>query len=361
MPAAASTTAPAAARCLDCGYVLDHLDARRCPECGRGFDPRDPATYTRKPPRVTWRLWLPGVGLAVGTGLLAWFVLLGGFGLGWGWAATLAVPLAAGGLVGYGCRVPASVGTTAGAVIGLAYVGLTLFGLVAGGIAGGFAGLLCGGMLLISILGPVLLAWAVGRVLRACLKRSRWDQAAHLPIVLGLIALPYVVAAIEGRLRPGAVASVTTTLDLAVPADAAFAAWRFYEDVPDDLPRPWLLSLSPSLRPSRVLGHARLVGDAQTCVYERGRLTKRLTAVDPAARRVEFVVTEQIDIEDQTLRLLGGSMTFASLPDGGCRATLVTTYRPLIRPRLLWRPAEVYAMRSVHRHVLAGIEREAGS
>ncbi len=31
--------------CLTCGYVLDYLPQPRCPECGRGFDPVDPATY----------------------------------------------------------------------------------------------------------------------------------------------------------------------------------------------------------------------------------------------------------------------------------------------------------------------------
>jgi hypothetical protein len=32
-------------RCLTCGYILDHLPAPRCPECGREFDPADAATF----------------------------------------------------------------------------------------------------------------------------------------------------------------------------------------------------------------------------------------------------------------------------------------------------------------------------
>ncbi len=31
--------------CRECGYVLDGLSEMRCPECGRGFDPDNPATY----------------------------------------------------------------------------------------------------------------------------------------------------------------------------------------------------------------------------------------------------------------------------------------------------------------------------
>lgn len=32
-------------RCLKCRYILDNLPEPRCPECGLGFDPQDPATY----------------------------------------------------------------------------------------------------------------------------------------------------------------------------------------------------------------------------------------------------------------------------------------------------------------------------
>lgn len=38
-------------RCLRCGYILDHLPAPRCPECGLEFDPDQPATYRHPQPR----------------------------------------------------------------------------------------------------------------------------------------------------------------------------------------------------------------------------------------------------------------------------------------------------------------------
>jgi hypothetical protein len=31
--------------CLGCSYVIDLLPQNRCPECGRAFDPDDPATF----------------------------------------------------------------------------------------------------------------------------------------------------------------------------------------------------------------------------------------------------------------------------------------------------------------------------
>ena len=36
---------PERKRCLGCGYILDGLPEPRCPECGRGFDPKDDTTY----------------------------------------------------------------------------------------------------------------------------------------------------------------------------------------------------------------------------------------------------------------------------------------------------------------------------
>jgi hypothetical protein len=32
-------------KCLQCGYVLEHLPGNRCPECGAPFNANDPASY----------------------------------------------------------------------------------------------------------------------------------------------------------------------------------------------------------------------------------------------------------------------------------------------------------------------------
>lgn len=39
--------------CMSCGYFLVGLRASQCPECGRGFDPNDPATMADVPLRPT--------------------------------------------------------------------------------------------------------------------------------------------------------------------------------------------------------------------------------------------------------------------------------------------------------------------
>jgi len=49
MPQAETTDTPATWYCLGCGYIIDHLPEKRCPECGREFDLSDPETYWIRP------------------------------------------------------------------------------------------------------------------------------------------------------------------------------------------------------------------------------------------------------------------------------------------------------------------------
>ncbi len=46
-------TAHRRARCIDCGYNLFGL-SKRCPECGRPFDPANMFTYTAPPVPWDW-------------------------------------------------------------------------------------------------------------------------------------------------------------------------------------------------------------------------------------------------------------------------------------------------------------------
>jgi hypothetical protein len=42
-------------RCLECAYNLHSLTERRCPECGKEFDPDDPSTYELTSPALRRR------------------------------------------------------------------------------------------------------------------------------------------------------------------------------------------------------------------------------------------------------------------------------------------------------------------
>jgi hypothetical protein len=50
MPQTDTADTPATRYCLGCGYIIDHLTERRCPECGREFDPADIWTFTTVDP-----------------------------------------------------------------------------------------------------------------------------------------------------------------------------------------------------------------------------------------------------------------------------------------------------------------------
>ena len=79
MTADHSTPRTHAAFCLGCGYSLRELPARRCPECGRPFDPADLRSMSLGHPLRPWQRWLlrptgwPTIALALlGTAALAY-------------------------------------------------------------------------------------------------------------------------------------------------------------------------------------------------------------------------------------------------------------------------------------------------
>lgn len=63
---------PSGRYCLGCGYALQGLSHRQCPECGRPFNPRDPLTTAAHPVRDS-RIVLAKVGmiLTIGLGILS--------------------------------------------------------------------------------------------------------------------------------------------------------------------------------------------------------------------------------------------------------------------------------------------------
>jgi len=71
--------------CRACGYPLIGLPGKTCPECGKEFDPQNPRTFARRPPRnMAWR-WGRRV-----AALILVLVVTASLCLGWlwsGWAA----------------------------------------------------------------------------------------------------------------------------------------------------------------------------------------------------------------------------------------------------------------------------------
>ena len=329
-------------RCLRCGYVLEGLPEPRCPECGRPFDLNNPATYNTKPPFVRWKYWLPGLLLSLGGGLglyvFVWAVS------GFGWATTLVVPFAAGALLGYACRVRIF------SLVLLSLIVLTalILGLFSLNIVGVFCGLVLAGIALGPLLIGSLTGWAAGHA-QAEPVRPRW----HLPTLVFLIG-PMLWGAIEGRpWRPAQAETVTTSVIIPASVGRAWNSLMFYDQVKGDPPPLFRLGMP---RPLYTTGSAAKVGDTKVCVYDKGRLAKKITARQPG-RLLSFVVTEQ-GFERHAMRLNSGSFIFEPIDTTHTRVTLSTTYTPLMRPRWCWRPFEKLAVHTLHGHVLAGMEKE---
>ena len=330
-------------RCRGCFYILENLAADRCPECGRPFDAGDPETFTRRPPFVWWTYWLPCLLLAGVGGGIIWAVLVAA--VGYGWATTLVMPAAIGSVIGYAVR------GRGGGAIALAAVGIALTLLVGAGLAGG----LCMFVLALVAVVPMVLGFLLGVALRATLKATRFSQREYLSIALLLV--PALVAVAEGRHDGLPVMSVSTVRVIDAPPGAAWDAIQFYEEV--RRPTPWLLWLSPSLRPRYTRGRSERVGDLKVCVYQHGHLVKRVTAVDPG-RRLAFDVVDQQQIENDGVRLIDGSFQLEPI-DGGrrTRVTLTTRYAPKLAPRFAYAWAEAWTVHTLHGHVLAGMTDRA--
>lgn len=341
-------------RCRGCGYVLENLPGNRCPECGTPFDFDDPDTYTLKPPLVRWRFWLPGLLLAVGGGMASYLVVLGlaGFGA----AGTLVLPACVGAIIGYACRVR----TFLIVLLGLVAITGVCMGLASLSLVSLWCGLVLAGI----ALGPLIVGTLAGVLLRTALKHSRFDQRWHLPLVAFLL-LPPAAGLVERAVqKPYAAETIRTSLVMDAPPRRAWEAVMFYEEVRREPPALFRLGMP---RPLYTSGASAAVGDEKTCVYDKGRLVKRITERD-AHRRLAFRVVEQ-GFEQHAMTLSGGAFEFEPAgpgPEGEAagdgagdagrtRVTLSTRYRPHLGPRWCWRPFERLTVHTLHGHVLRGM------
>lgn len=336
-------TAPA--RCKQCFYVIENLPDKRCPECGRAFDPAVPDTYTFNPPQVIvyWH-W----GLAL---LIASVVALATSGAllaagSWGYALWVGVPMGSAVILGYAVR-PAIVGWLLG-IVALGVIIITMF------MAMNIAGLFCGAILAIVIVLPLLCGVAVGAGLRLALKHNALEHARRVSIGLAL-GIPIAWGLIEGRPVPMAHESIVTTRIINAPVDVAWDSMMFYEEVEHTPPLILRIGLAHPLVTS---GSSQRVGDIKTCYYNKGHITKQVTQVQEH-ERLAFAIIEQNIGYERDVRLTGGNFAFEAVNEHQTRITLTTHYEPLLSPRFMWRWGDRYAVHTLHNHVMEGMARKA--
>ncbi|MEK6233795.1 MAG: hypothetical protein N2C14_03700 [Planctomycetales bacterium] len=327
--------------CLRCQEPLQSVHPR-CLRCSLPFDPEDPATFRNSPTFLRWQFWFPGFCLSTVVGVMI-YALLKSASQEMGVAMFLAVPVSFGAILGYATDTRIWWALFLG-ITGVAGVAFTL-------IAMNVAGLFCGLTLGLFFLGPAMFGVVLGWLLRFTLKGSTWTQRPFLPIVL-FILFPCGLQVVESCVgHAPTVATVQTSADFDVRADAAWNSIQFYEEVEHE--PTWLLRWALP-RPLRVEGAKEKVGDVARCVYDRGFLTKQITEADPG-RLLRFDVIEQKVHFEHDVKLLDGSFEITPLPGGRSRVTLSTRYRRMIHPRWLWEPCEREVIHSLHAHVLQGM------
>lgn len=335
-----------AARCKYCAYCIeDLLSPGVCPECGLRFDFSDPSSFTRRPPFLGWRFWFPGVALAAGLGILG--LAIGAFGFqSWGGSLWLATPTAIGGILGYRLRT-GPIWTAFACIVGLATFVLGVFML-------GLGGVFCGLVLSAIVLGPIALGVLFGQLLRTTLKNAGFSQRSYLPVIV-IFAGQLASYAVD-RPSPAAIETVTTSAVFEVPARDAYDSIVFYEQVTH--PPPWILRIGLA-RPISTTGSARAVGDVKTCLYNKGRIVKRITRAERGVVLAFDVIEQSIGYE-RDVALKRGAFEFVPLGPSRTLVKLSTTYEPLLRPRWCWRWGEEIGIHTLHRHVLEGMKLRAG-
>lgn len=333
-------------RCLECAYCLIGLTEKRCPECGRPFDLADASTFTLRPPLVLWRLWLPGVGLAILSGIIVFVVSLAGGG-GVGWGASLAAPTCIGVILGYRSRVR-PIARILLVLTVLTAVVFCLFSL-------SFVGLFCAGIFVVVAAIPCILGAFLGSGLRWRLKKSNFDQRSYLPVFLAIM-IPIALATAERIVdAPPDRMAVQTSRIINSPVRDAWNAICYYEQLSDD--RPLLFRLGAP-QPIGTRGRLTVPGDVQVCLYTKGRVIKRLREVVNQERLVFDVIEQNIGFERSAV-LRAGSFLFETIDSDTTKVTLRTEYDAPLKPRFCWEAAERITLRTLHNYILDGIERNA--
>ena len=333
------------ARCKTCFYVIEELEEARCPECGREFNPFDPASYTTKPPLLRWTLWFPGLAATCVVAILSTsiLVMLGN----WGWALWFGVPASVGTLLGY--RVPVRIPFLVILVFALVAVFIVTLGTL------NMAGVFCGVVLIGVVFGPMTFGMLIGLALRLVLKATNFSQRAYLPAILALLA-PIFWGVIEGPARQDhAVEMIETSRVVDAPIEAVWDSVVFFEEVEHKPPLILRIGLAHPLSTS---GSAKAVGDVKRCLYDKGHITKQITDVE-LHQRLSFAVIEQQIGYERDVRLIGGNFAFEAIDEKRTRVTLTTEYRPLLTPRFAWRWGERIAVHTLHNHVLEGMAIKA--
>lgn len=147
--------------------------------------------------------------------------------------------------------------------------------------------------------------------------------------------------------------SVVTRMAIAAEPARIWKGLLFFEEIRDRAPL-LLRLLLPA--PLGARGEKSSVGDEALCLYEGGRLVKRVTQSEPERRYAFDVVVQELRLGGG-MRLRGGAYELRRLAGGATEVAVSTRYESPWRPGWLWRPLETAVCRAFHRHLLGALRR----
>ena len=107
-------------------------------------------------------------------------------------------------------------------------------------------------------------------------------------------------------------------------------------------------------RPLGTTGIIKEIGAKTKCIYEGGFIDKTITAVsiNQQKAKFEFDVINQVNVEDYAIKLIDGGFYLSQRDDNQTTIMLRTNYKPLMTPRIIWRPFEKITNQALHRHII---------
>ncbi|MBI4606643.1 MAG: hypothetical protein HY721_32165 [Planctomycetes bacterium] len=344
---AVSRADPAVRYCKWCHAELGDASFE-CPRCRMSFNPGDGRSMHSPESLIAARSWLLGVVLSTVLGVFTYWTLWSLAG-DMGPALFISVPAAMGAALGYVTRLGLWLTAAASLFVIAIFVGALLTMNV--------AGLFCGSALGVIAVGPFVLGLLLGKLLRTLVAASPWARRRYLHLPATAFFLLPLAHGAQERLSwgPQGVTTVFTEQAIDAPANDVWREIVFFEEVESEPPSLLRFGLP---RPSHVEGRHEAPGDVATCVYEGGRLVKRITEVQ-VDERLAFAVIEQRLHFERDVTLLGGSFDLEDLGSAGTRLRITTEYRSHLTPRWIWEPLEGLVVRTLHGHVAAEIARRA--
>lgn len=160
------------------------------------------------------------------------------------------------------------------------------------------------------------------------LKASGYSQSRHLPTFF-IVLIPIICGLLEGAPPSHPPEHVSTRATLPAAPAAAWDSIVFYEEVKHDPPLILKIGLA---HPLFTEGSSSSVGDVKICVYNKGRIVKKITEAAPP-RVLAFEVIEQRIGYERDVLIRAGKFEFTAVDEQHTDVVLTTQYTPLLTPR----------------------------